>query len=238
MSTTPEHLLLIFLKEPIPGKVKTRLASTMGEEDAVRVYRALVSVLITQLKWVKNTHFRFCYAPADAQDSIQHWILPQLEHRLTPDGTVTPLSADGPPVDCQPQAEGGLGERLEHAFQEGFKEGFKEVSAIGTDCPFLSDRWIHTAHLAGRNEDVVIGPTYDGGYYFISLKSFSTVPFRDIPWSTEETYSATMEALKKADLSCHLLPQLNDIDHEEDWVEALESPLGGKLKKAYEETAF
>lgn len=238
MSTKSSRLLLIFLKEPIPGKVKTRLAKKMGETKAVQAYEALVSTLITQLKWIPNCHYRFCYAPSDADFAILNWILPQLDHRveLSADGNsiVTPLSEDASTVDFQPQSEGDLGDRLETAFQRGFNDGYNQVAAIGTDCPYVSARWIDTAFNSGKNSDVTIGPTFDGGYYFIALNQFTTAPFRDIPWSEETTYSATIEALDKEGLKTYALPKFADIDHEEDWDEALKSPLGGKLKKALE----
>lgn len=231
MSTRKKHLLLIFLKEPIPGKVKTRLASTVGDEMAVRIYKSLVSVLLEQLKWIKDTHYRFCFSPQDAEEAMLHWILPELEHRLEEDGSVRPLTPEAASVDFKSQCAGGLGERLEDAFQTGFNEGYEEVSAIGTDCPYLSARWIETAHLVGRKNDLVLGPVHDGGYCFISLKSFTPVPFRDIPWSAAETLSSTVTAIENANLSHMLLPTLSDIDHESDWNEALESTLGGRLRK-------
>ena len=69
------NALLVFLKEPTPGMVKTRLAESVGHEEAARRYRALVAVLLQQLEGLKDTHVRFCYAPDDAGDAISFWIL-------------------------------------------------------------------------------------------------------------------------------------------------------------------
>ncbi len=235
MSTNNKRLLLIFLKEPIAGKVKTRLAKTMGNENAKNAYLSLVSILIKQLKWIPNCHYRFCYAPSDAKDPIQHWILPQLDHTVCKDGDISPLNKSLPSVDFCPQSEGDLGDRLGLAFKAGFEEGFSGIAAIGTDCPYLSARWIDTAFLSGKDSDITLGPTYDGGYYFISMKAFSTAPFRNIPWSTEQTLPATLNALNDAGLNHHLLPKLSDVDFEDDWDKALESPLGASLVKYYED---
>ena len=231
-----EHLLIIFLKEPIPGKVKTRLAKTVGTDEAVLIYQTLTTALINQLKWIKNCHYRFCFAPIDAEEAIMHWILPDLEHRVNLENkTITPKQEGLPSIDFLPQSEGDLGDRLKQAFAQGFAEGYRSISAIGTDCPFISARWIETALLAGKNSDLTIGPTEDGGYYFINLKTPNFEVFNDINWSSETTYSDTIQKAEEHNLTIHNLPKLNDIDHESDWVEALESPLGGKLKKIYKQ---
>ena len=230
MSEDPKRLLLIFLKEPIEGKVKTRLGKSVGDAEAVQIYRALVATLMAQLQWVSDCHYRFCFAPADAAEAMQFWLLPHLNHKI--DGrSVVPLEAEVPCVDFVPQVDGDLGDRMESAFQQGFDEGFSQVCAIGSDCPFLSDRWIESAYLSGKNTDVTLGPTPDGGYYLISMNAFSSAPFRDIPWSQEDTLSTTLAKLTEADLTTQLLPELSDIDHESDWLAALETPLGARLKK-------
>ncbi len=234
MSEHPKRLLLIFLKEPIAGKVKTRLAQTVGAEEAARIYQSLVSVLIQQLQWMPDTEYRFCFAPADAGEAMQFWLLPQLSHRLE-EGQVVPVGEGVPAVSFAPQCEGDLGEKMEDAFRQAFAEGFEEVGIIGTDCPYLSARWIETAWLSGRGRDLIVGPTYDGGYYFLGMKQFTTAPFRGVPWSADNTLAKTLEQCEQAGLSVLQLPPLGDIDYEEDWLQALESPLGPKLKKALEQ---
>jgi len=230
MPEHPEHLLIIFLKEPIEGKVKTRIGKTAGHEKAVQIYKSLVKTLLSQLAWVPDTHYRFCFAPADAEEAIKYWLLPDLNHRID-GGQVLPLDENTPKVDFIPQVNGDLGDRLEAAFKDGFDQGYKTVTAIGADCPFLSARWIQTALISGKDHDVTIGPTPDGGYYLISLNQFTSVPFRQIPWSEDDTFNVTLQKLNNAGLTTHQLPELGDIDFEEDWNKALNSPLGPRLKK-------
>lgn len=230
MNSPSDHLLIIFIKEPIEGKVKTRIGKTTGHEKAVKIYKSLVKTLLHQLAWVLDTDYRFCFAPVDAEEAVKLWLLPDLNHKLSEEG-VEPLDKATPRVDFTPQVDGDLGDRLEAAFKDGFSQGYKKVTAIGTDCPFLSARWIQSALVSGKNYDVTIGPTADGGYYLISLNQFTSAPFRDIPWSAEDTLLVTQEKLAEAELTTHLLPPLNDIDHEEDWISALETPLGARLKK-------
>ena len=233
MCEHPDHLLIIFLKEPIEGKVKTRIGKTAGNAQAVRIYKSLVKTLLGQLSWMQNSHYRFCFAPADAEESIKLWLLPDLNHRIEGD-QILPLDNDTPSVDFRPQVDGDLGDRLETAVREGFDQGYQKVTAIGADCPFISARWIESGLISGKNHDVTIGPTPDGGYYMISLNKFTTAPFRDIPWSEENTLSVTQEKLAEAGLTTYLLPELTDIDHESDWNDALDTPLGARLKKNLE----
>lgn len=240
MISPSTNLLLIFLKEPIAGEVKTRLATTVGADESVEIYRAMVAVLLKQLKWVRDCHYRFCYAPSDSGESILHWILPQLEHRLEQNGDLGPLhpGLSVPSVDFRAQTDGDLGKRLQSAFDHGFQDGFKTVTAIGTDCPSLSARWIDTSHLIAKQADVTLGPTPDGGYYQITMRRFHAAPFQEINWSTESTLTDTITRCQDANLSTQLLPILSDIDHELDWLRALESPLGAKLRKARKLTSL
>ncbi|MGB1260876.1 MAG: TIGR04282 family arsenosugar biosynthesis glycosyltransferase, partial [Akkermansiaceae bacterium] len=147
------RLLLVFLKEPIPGCVKTRLAADLGEEEATRIYRALVEVLLLQLRGLENCRIRFCYTPDDADDAIRFWILPYLNAQANggdgadsylipaPDGSTQQPQE----VDFSPQGKGDLGERLTRAFDQGFADGYSEIAVIGSDCPQCGARWINAA---------------------------------------------------------------------------------------------
>ena len=233
MSEHPQRLLLIFLKEPIPGKVKTRIAQSVGDEEATLIYKALVSTLLAQLQWIPHCHYRFCFAPADAELAMHFWLLPDLAHRISPQG-IEPLEEGVPSVDFMPQVEGDLGDRLAAAFSQGFEEGFSQVAAIGADCPTVSARWIDTAFMSARPHDATYGPTPDGGYYLLILNQFCPEAFAQIPWSTSSTLETSLQHLQGAGYSTHLLPTMPDVDHEADWQEALQGPIGHKLKKTYD----
>ena len=225
----PSRLLLLFLKEPLPGQVKTRLASTVGADSAAAIYKAMVRVLLRQLSGLQDCHLRLCYAPDDAHDAIRFWLLPEIMD--SPDIDLSPDQ-----LDFQPQGEGDLGARLTRATAAGFDEGYEKVAVIGSDCIEISSRWIHAA-LVQLNDrhDTVIGPTPDGGYHLLATNRPQPVLFEDIPWSTSDTYSATLSRASEHHLAPYELPPLPDIDTEDDYQSALQGPLGRRLKKLVKE---
>ena len=235
------RLLMVFLKEPIPGKVKTRLASDVGDENATRYYKALVEVLLRQLQGLNNCRIRFCYAPDDAGDAIRFWILPEMRATSGPTQEIylAPAShlVDDPSqeIDFHQQGEGDLGDRLARAFTQGFDDGFQEVCVIGSDCPECGSRWINAAFSrlsADKPRQVVIGPSQDGGYYLLALESPAPGLFEKIPWSDSQVLDATLAVAATEELNVELLPPLSDVDHLPDWQRVLKSPLGAALKKA------
>ena len=233
------RLLMIFLKEPIPGKVKTRLASTVGSEEAARYYKALVEVLLRQLQGLENCRIRFCYAPDDADDAIRFWLLPQMnasrgetEHvYLAPTALGEKYRQE---IDFRPQGNGDLGDRMKRAFAEGFTDGYEEIAVIGTDCPECGARWINAgfSRMAKETSHGMIGPSTDGGYYLLGLKTPCPQLFDHIAWSESSVLEDTLASAKDAGLHLEQLPALTDIDQEDDWKNLLVSPLGGAIKKA------
>ena len=233
------RLLMIFLKEPIPGKVKTRLASTVGSEEAARYYKALVEVLLRQLQGLENCRIRFCYAPDDANDAIRFWLLPQMnasrgetEHvYLAPTALGEKYRQE---IDFRPQGGGDLGDRMQRAFAEGFTDGYEKIAVIGTDCPDCGARWINAgfSRMSNENTHGIIGPSTDGGYYLLGLKTPCPEVFQNITWSEETVLEDTIAQAKGAGLHLEQLPPLTDIDEEDDWNKLLASPLGSAIKKA------
>src|SRR5262249_38381516 len=142
-------LLIIFLKAPRVGTVKTRLASALGPEAACAAYRCLVTTLLDQLDGLKNVQLRF--TPDEAQDEIRPW----RRARWT----------------LAPQGSGDLGTRLGTAFREAFAAGWQRVAIIGSDCPYVQRSDVNEAWTALENNDVVVGPAVDGGYWLIGLRA-------------------------------------------------------------------
>ena len=236
------RLLLVFLKEPTPGKVKTRLAADLGDEEAARCYKALVEVLLRQLQGLNDCRIRFCYAPDDAGDAIRFWILPEMNATSgSAEGLyLAPASPSGigtatQEVDFHTQGDGDLGDRMQRAFERGFEEGFQQISVIGSDCPDCGARWINAAFSRLSNSShrhAVIGPSTDGGYYLLGLNSPTPAIFQDIPWSADDVLEATLTAARGAGVNIEQLPSLSDVDHLSDWKHILTTPLGAALKKA------
>lgn len=192
-------LLILFVKYPEPGRVKTRLAADVGDEAAARIYRMMVASIIGNLP--QGTAIRIVYHRFRSETDYREWL-------------DDPVLAE---AEYVPQCEGDLGERLTHAFAEAFQDGWEKVGVIGSDCVELTSRIYHDAWKELKKNDVVIGPTFDGGYYFLAMKNFQPALFANITWSTPIVFGQTLLAAKMAQLSVALLPKLHDIDTLEDW---------------------
>ncbi|MFC5050964.1 DUF2064 domain-containing protein [Rubritalea spongiae] len=230
------NALLIFLNEPIDGKVKKQLAASIGDEQANLRYKAIVSVLLEQLEGLSNTHVRFCYAPDDAGDAITFWLIPELRGdviKRSTDFIFTP-EKNAPPftVDFHPQGEGSLSSCVQRATDQAFSEGYQKVAVIGTDCVHCGARWINAAFLQTKENSCVIGPAENGSCYLLSTAKPTPTLFANAPWDDSEPLEATKIAVKDANLELVKLPPLLSIEDETHWNSAIDSAIGGKLKAA------
>lgn len=189
-----EHLI-VFLKAPRPGAVKTRIARTAGAERACCIYRELVETVLRKLNPLKEVEL--CFAPDDASSEIQPWLHPGWTAR--------------------PQGEGDLGARLTRAFASTFANGAERVVIIGSDCPEVKTADIRTAWKELQTHDLVVGPAVDGGYWLIGLRTPGADLFRDINWSSDQVLAQTLAQARKQALRSQVLRILTDIDTEEDW---------------------
>lgn len=188
-----KKLLLIFVKNPEKGKVKTRLAKTVGNEKAYQTYLKLLDFTINVAEDVQSHKQIWYSAFIDETDGFGE---PKFEKKL--------------------QKGENLGERMLNAFRNGFEENFKKIVIIGSDCPGISTEIIEDAFTQLNNQDIVIGPSEDGGYYLLGLTRMLSEVFKDITWSTGKVFSETVNVLKQKNLNYGELPTLNDIDTEED----------------------
>jgi len=193
-------VLLIFLKNPIPGQVKTRLARTMGPDEATRIYRFLL----------EKTRQAALQASA-----TQRWLFYADGLPSGDDGWSEAVFAK------HAQCAGDLGERMADAFQRAFAAGAARAVIIGSDCPELSSERLGEAFCALDHSDAVLGPTPDGGYYLLGLRQLHPALFQGISWSTPEVLTQTLHAAQQQGLRYHLLPPLADIDTEADWLSYL-----------------
>lgn len=185
--------LLFFLKNPEKGRVKTRLASAVGDEVAVKLYRRFLLEMLFTLN--QGTFlFYLCFYPENSLSDLKGWL--------------------GDDYLYMPQKGKDLGERMKNGFIEAFAMNFKRVVLIGSDIPDLPLEFIEEAFTSLQEKDVVIGPSFDGGYYLIGFKDkvFSLKVFEGIPWSTEKVFEKTMKVLKQEGLTVHTLQLLRDID--------------------------
>ena len=204
MKTTEPHvdlhgrdLLLIFVKYPEPGRVKTRLASAIGPERAARLYKALAErVVCSVCQGPESYNVALCYDPPGQKDAFVAWL--------------------GRHTIMLPQKAGDLGERLAGAFEWAFSIGAGKVAAIGTDCPGVDRSVVLAAFSSLECSGLVLGPSEDGGYYLIGLRHSCPAIFDDIPWSSSKVLETTLAAADRLSLTPSLLPVLPDIDTVED----------------------
>ena len=184
--------LLIFTRNPVLGKCKTRLAKTIGDGAALNIYIHLLrhtSEVTSRISGIdKRVYF------SDAIGSADSWNPNQFSHHL--------------------QKGSDLGIRMKHAFEEAFEDGYNKVVIIGSDLPDLSSSLIYEAFDGLNNHEAVLGPASDGGYYLLGLKKIIPSVFTAKEWGTHSVLNATLENL--ASVSTLLLEEKNDIDHFED----------------------
>jgi len=190
-----EEKLIVFVKAPRPGAVKTRLAKAIGAPAAGAAYRHLVETLLNQLQGLSGVEL--CFSPDDAAGEVQHWV------------------KEG--WNSSPQGDGDLGQRLQSAFLRAFHAGAKRVAIIGSDCPSVGVEDIREAWAGLQSHEVVLGPATDGGYWLIGLRQPQPNLFRGVRWSTENVFSETMKRVRRAGLSVQLLRELADVDTDREW---------------------
>ena len=193
-SAAQSRAILLFVKYPEPGRVKTRIAASVGPEKAAAIYKQLVARVWSQLP--ADAQIVVCYDPPGRGDEVRAWL---------------PHAAR-----YEPQVAGDLGTRLRAAVDGAFANGATQVAVIGSDCVELKPEIFAETWETLELSDIVLGPTSDGGYYLVALRSPMPAIFQNIRWSTEHTLADTMAQAGSA--SVHLLRNLNDVDTYEDWL--------------------
>ncbi|GAA4438288.1 TIGR04282 family arsenosugar biosynthesis glycosyltransferase [Pontibacter saemangeumensis] len=190
---TDKKLLLLFVRNPKLGKVKTRLASAVGPEMALEIYLRLLHHTL-DVSQALPVHKLVYYT--DRVETNDLWPDDQYQKRVQP--------------------QGDLGEKMEAAFAAAFAEGYSSVVIIGSDCLQLTPEIIWRAYIELTQHDVVIGPALDGGYYLLGMNKPHPELFRNKRWSTEHVFPDTLLDIQTLQLSYALLPRLSDVDYVED----------------------
>ena len=205
---------MVFVRTPVPGTVKTRLAAEVGAAQATRIYRKLAEGTVRRLTanrgpdrhGLPGWHVEVHFTPSDATSAaeIQAWL------------------GGNPDLAFVPQAEGGdLGMRMEAALRTALARGAPSACVVGSDVPALGPRQVEAAFqaLAG-GADLVLGPSPDGGYYLVGARAGT--PLRDsplfhrMPWSTGQVLSESLRRARALGLRVHQLEPLADVDRAED----------------------
>jgi rSAM/selenodomain-associated transferase 1 len=186
-----KNLLLIFARNPELGKAKTRLAKTVGDETALEIYKFL-------LEKTREVSLEV------TSDKAIYYSVKIREHDIW----------DRNNYQKHQQVGKDLGFRMQHAFKKSFDAGYQKVMIIGSDLYDLTTQNIEKAFKELDNNDIVIGPAEDGGYYLLGMKSLQKKVFKNKDWGTETVRQDTLADLK--DKKVFLLEELNDIDVFED----------------------
>ena len=197
-SSHKQEQLIVFTRYPEPGKSKTRLVRSLGNEGAAKMQKKLTEhtlFRVRQLQKIRAVEVRIYFAGGDLQ-RMQQWLGTGLIYRA--------------------QKKGDLGERLTGACVEAFRQDYGRVVIIGSDCPGITPSHIEEAFKALFHKDLVLGPASDGGYYLIGMNREIPSLFTRIPWSTEDVMAETLETAQKLGLSVEILEELSDVDRPED----------------------
>lgn len=184
-----KELFIVFVKNPELGKVKTRLAKSIGEEEALAIY----------LKLLSHTH--------------------EITERLTCDVAIY----YGSYIDSEDywdnkkykkfrQFGNDLGDRMHNAISQSLERGYEKVCLVGSDIYELESEIIEEAFKKLDDNEVVIGPARDGGYYLIGMKESNFQLFDISGWSTSSVFDETVDKIREQGLSFEKVKTLNDID--------------------------
>jgi len=185
------NLLIVFAKNITEGKVKTRLAASIGNKGALEVYKALFTITEKESSAVKNADLRIYFS-----------------HEI--------LKNPWPNAQKFIQCQGNLGDKMKDAFQQGVADGYTNIIGIGADLADLKASFVEDAFEKLNEHDFVFGPAQDGGYYLVGTSLPQLYIFDNKPWSTEGLLEETLAEIEGENHSVALLNTLNDIDFVED----------------------
>src|SRR5262245_13926016 len=193
---TKSGILLVFVKFPVPGKVKTRLADELGTEVAAAHYREWIGRVLRNVQPTRESLHVVGYFDGATADGFSEW--------------------NGLVDDWRQQPAGDLGIRLADGFEWGHRRG-QPVIAIGTDCLEMTAGHVESALADLHKYDVVFGPATDGGYYLVGTRTHVPGLFDAIRWSSAHTLADNLQRCRSLGMRCSLLEELTDIDTAADW---------------------
>ena len=190
----PKKLILVFTRNPELGKVKTRLAKTIGDQSALLIYQFLLQHTQKVVRSIEADKAVY-YSEKIRENDIWDSTIFQKHLQIGKD----------------------LGERMQNAFQTSFNHKYNQIIIVGSDLFDLQSQHIEEAFNKLEDNNVVIGPAKDGGYYLLGMKKLYTKLFKNKQWGTSSVLKDTLSNLKNEKV--FLLEELNDIDTFEDMKE-------------------
>jgi rSAM/selenodomain-associated transferase 1 len=187
-----KNALIIFIKTPFPGQVKTRLQPELTEDQSAELYCNFLLDLDKKFKPVTDFDTWYAISPENFNEDILAAFV-QMDKYILQEGQ-------------------DLGERMQNAFQVIVEKGYKKTVLIGSDIPSITRDIIHQAFQQLDTFNCILGPSKDGGYYLIALSKIYPEIFENLPWSTSNVMEKTIEILNKLGLTYKLLAEFEDID--------------------------
>jgi rSAM/selenodomain-associated transferase 1 len=188
--------LIVYLKDPVPGEVKTRLTTRYSPEQAADLYRAFILDTFQMVQTIEAERYFAAYTPIDSEERI---------NELVPHGW-----------NLTPQIQGDLGSRMAQSLRSSIESGADKAILIGTDIPSLPRDHVVSAIDRLDRSDIVLGPTTDGGFHLIGTRVSPPDIFANIEWSTDQVFEQTASGVQALGLELGLLPTWRDIDTPED----------------------
>jgi rSAM/selenodomain-associated transferase 1 len=188
------NLLMIFVKNPVLGTAKTRLAASVGDHKALEIYKFLLEHTAKIVQQTNDIDYRILYSTKVEQNDMF-------------DNTVFQKTV---------QRQGELGEKMFTAFEQAFQDGYKHVSIIGSDCYELTPEIVSRSFATLQQSDFTIGPAKDGGYYLLGMNKPEPAVFQNKKWSSDRVFQDTIIDLEVLRYTYTLLPTLSDVDYLED----------------------
>jgi rSAM/selenodomain-associated transferase 1 len=188
----------LFVKHPVPGRVKTRLSAELGAGRTAAIYAAFVADLVERFRDVAERRV-LCFAPAT--DNARDYF----------------ASIGGMDYELWPQPEVDLGARMARFFAEHLVEPHDRVLLIGSDSPTLPREHVERAFALLQDVDCVVGPAMDGGYYLIGQSGACRPIFDGVAWSTSRVLEQTVARVTECGARLAVLPPWYDVDTPQDW---------------------
>lgn len=194
MAEPSDQAVVLFARDPILGKVKTRLSPFLDDETILKLYTCFLNDSLDKIRQVDSADLFVGIAPSNQSGFF--------------------TGQQGSDTHLFVQEGETLGDKMRQAFKDRFEEGYKKIVIIGSDSPSLPVSYIERA--LGSDKDLVLGPSTDGGYYLIGMREKVVEVFDGVAWGTEEVLRETYERLAKEGAELELLPVWYDIDSPDD----------------------
>ncbi len=194
MAKTHDNALILFARDPILGKVKTRLSPFLADETILRLYTCFLQDSIKNIMQVENVDRFVGVAPSNESGFFTETLVSDIRLFV--------------------QEGEKLGDKMRRAIQDRLAEGYERVVIIGSDSPSLPVSYIYRA--LSSDKDMILGPSTDGGYYLIGMRGKVVEVFNGVTWGTETVLRETCEHLEQNGASLELLPVWYDVDSPED----------------------